>query len=191
MGKDEGDKMGMKRAKDFSEQLRKTCRILKERDFLMVCSNQIRVNTDQGGITVISPGGMAPGFYASVRLRTFSPTKIKLIKTIHGKEVTRIIGITVPIEVFKNSVWEPYRKVNVSILFKYGIDDLRQNLQFIKDHTSYKTYTLGGESVGKSMELAIKFIEEENLEEELKNEVIDLWHIIEEKFLIPRKLKQR
>jgi RecA/RadA recombinase len=39
MGKDEGDKYGMRRAKEFSEELRKTCRILAQKNYLMVCSN--------------------------------------------------------------------------------------------------------------------------------------------------------
>ena len=62
MDNDDGDKMGMKRAKDFSEQLRKTCRILKELDYLMVCSNQIRQSLESTGITITSPGGLAVGF---------------------------------------------------------------------------------------------------------------------------------
>ena len=48
MDKEEGDKMGMRRAKEFSEELRKTCRIITQNDVLMVCSNQVRQNADAG-----------------------------------------------------------------------------------------------------------------------------------------------
>jgi len=44
----DGDKMGMRRAKEFSEACRKTCRVLAQKNFLMVCSNQIRQNLDAG-----------------------------------------------------------------------------------------------------------------------------------------------
>jgi len=193
MGNEEGDKMGQRRAKEFSEQLRKTCRILKERDYLMVCTNQIRTKMDAGkyDVKVTSPGGFAFGFYASVRLRFFSPKKIKQIVRIAGKEVERTVGITTVIEVFKNSVWKPYQKAPVTILFDYGIDDVRENLQFIKDYTKHTTYTVGGESIGQSMDAAIKFVEEDGLEKELKEEVIDLWEEIESKFESNRKKKQR
>ena len=50
MDKKDGDKMGMRRAKEFSEELRKTCRILKQNNFLMVCSNQVRINVDGANI---------------------------------------------------------------------------------------------------------------------------------------------
>jgi len=61
MEKDEGDKMGMRRAKEFSEELRKTCRVLSKNNYLMVCSNQIRQNLDAGpyGQRYKSPGGEA------------------------------------------------------------------------------------------------------------------------------------
>ncbi len=48
MDNEDGDKYGMRRAKEFSEELRKTCRILKDKNYLMVCSNQIRDNVDAG-----------------------------------------------------------------------------------------------------------------------------------------------
>jgi len=133
MSKDEGDKMGMRRAKEFSEELRKTCRILTNNNYLMVCSNQVRQNLDAGpyGQRYISPGGEAIGFYSSLRLRCFSPRKIKIKKTIHGKEYDRIIGVETQIEVFKSSIWKPYHVAPVTIIFDYGIDDVRQNLQFI------------------------------------------------------------
>ena len=69
MEKDEGDKMGMRRAKEFSEELRKTARILAQSNMLMVCSNQLRVNVGATyGPKYTTPGGEAIGYYASLRL---------------------------------------------------------------------------------------------------------------------------
>lgn len=185
----EGDKMGMRRAKEFSEELRKTCRILKQRNFLMVCSNQVRQNMDAGpyGPRFTSPGGEAIGFYSSLRLRTFKPEKIRTRQLIAGKEVKRVIGVDVQVEVFKSSISNPYGIAPVTIIFDYGIDDIRQNLQYIKTYNKYTTYTLGGENIGRSMEESIDHIEKNKLESVLREEVINLWEEIEAKFETNRK----
>jgi len=156
-----------------------------------VCSNQIRQNLDAGpyGQKYISPGGEAIGFYSSLRLRCMKPEKIKEKVKVAGKEVTRVIGVKTEVEVFKSSVWKPYRTAPLTILFDYGIDDIRQNLQFIKDYTNATVYTLEGQSLDKSMAKAIAIIEEEGLEEKLREEVINLWEEIEAKFEQTRKSK--
>lgn len=193
MDSKDGDKMGMRRAKEFSEELRKTCRVLTQKNFLMVASNQVRVNTDAGayGQKYTTPGGEAVGFYASVRLRALRPEKIWKKEKVAGKEVKRAIGVETQFEVFKNSVWKPYHTAPVIILFDYGIDDIRTNLQFIKDYTSAKVYSIGGEGLSNSMEEAIKLVEDNNMVLDLKNEVIDLWTDIESKFETERKPKSR
>jgi protein RecA len=193
MDKKEGDKMGMRRAKEFSEQLRKTCRELAEQNLLMVCSNQVRESGESYGPKWKSPGGVAIGFYSSLRLRFNSPVKIKDTIKVAGKEVTRVKGVTAEIEIFKSSIWKPFRTAPVTIIFDYGIDDIRQNLQFIKNYTKATTYSVGGEKLDIGMETAIKIVEEDDLVKELREEVIDLWEEIEEKFNKKgeRKPKQR
>jgi RecA/RadA recombinase len=192
MGAD-GDKMGMRRAKEFSEELRKTCRIITQKNLLMVCSNQIRQNLNAGqfGQKYKSPGGEGIPFYASLRLKLSSTTKIKKEIKIAGKGVSRIIGTETQVEIFKSSVWEPYRKAPLTILFDYGIDDIRQNLQFIKDYSRDSFYSLGGFKLSKSKAESIQIIEDEMWEDKLKNEVIDLWEDIEKKFKVERKSKRR
>lgn len=185
----EGDKMGMRRAKEFSEELRKTCRILTQKNYLLVCSNQIRQNLDAGpwGQRYKSPGGEAIGFYASLRLRCKSSKKIKAKTKIAGKEISRVIGIETEIEVFKSSVWKPYYTAPLTILYDYGIDDIRQNLQFIKMYSGKKFYSVRGEKVGIGMDKAIRRVEDKGLEDELREEVIELWEEIESKFQSDRK----
>lgn len=192
MEKEEGDKMGGKRAKDFSEQLRKTCRILADKNYLMVCSNQIRQNMDAGpyGQKYTTPGGMAMEFYSSLRLKVSKSEKIKEKRSIVGKEVTRVVGVETLLEVFKSSIWKPFHTAPVTILFDYGIDDIRQNLQFIKDHTTNKVYTLGGKQLSNSLDASIRMIEDDKLEKQLREEVIDLWEEIESKFKQERKPKR-
>lgn len=191
MEMEEGDKMGMRRAKEFSEELRKTCRIITQRNVLMVCSNQIRQNFDAGpyGMKYKSPGGEAIGFYSSLRLRFGSPQKIKEKKKIRGKEHERVVGVHTGIEVFKSSVWKPYRSAEVYILFDYGIDDIRANLRFLKQNTGSTVYTIKDLKLDRSLERSIQIVEEENLEQELRNAVIELWNEIEEGFQEKRKPK--
>jgi len=193
MEKEEGDKMGMRRAKEFSEELRRTCRIITQKNYLMVVSNQVRVNADAGqwGQKYTTPGGEAVGFYSSLRLRAKTPEKIKRKAKIAGKEVTRVVGVRTEFEVYKSSIWKPFRSAPVTILFDYGIDDIRENLQFIKDYTKATTYAVGGEKLDISLEKSIQMVEDDNLISELRNEVIDLWEEIEDKFESERKPKQR
>jgi RecA/RadA recombinase len=192
MGNEEGDKMGMRRAKEFSEQLRKTARILAQKNYLMVCSNQVRVNTDAGpyGQKYTTPGGEAIGFYSSLRLRTLKPEKLKAKVKVAGKEVVRVIGVEVQVEVFKSSIWKPYRIAPVTIIFDYGIDDVRANLQFLKDYSKVTQYCVEGQVLSNSLEEAIALVEQDGLEWKLREEVIDLWESIEARFESSRKAKR-
>jgi len=191
MDNDDGDKMGMRRAKEFSEELRKTARILVQRNLLLVCSNQIRETMNSVGPKYKSPGGEAIGFYSSLRLRTALIKKIKIIKSIAGKDVERIVGITINIEVSKSSIWKPHRTAPVTIMFDYGIDDVRENLAFLKRYTKANTYVCGGNKLDVSLAKSVRMIEESDSEKELHEEVISLWEEIENKFTEPRKKKVR
>jgi recombination protein RecA len=189
MDNEEGDKMGGRRAKEFSEQLRKTCRLLRQKNYLMVCSNQIREN--MGAIMfepkITAPGGKAMGFYSSLRLRFGNPIKLKEDITFRGKKITRVRGVTTEIEVHKSSIWKPFHSAPVTIIFDYGIDDIRQNLQFLKTYTGATTYCIDERKLGQKLEEAIKTVETQNLEFELREAVIELWERIESKFESNRK----
>lgn len=189
------DKYGMRRAKEFSEELRRTCRVLKQRNMILVGSNQIRTNIDAGmfGEKHKAPGGHAPEFYASLRLRFSSPGKIRKSKKIRGKEYKKVIGVRSRIEVHKSSVWQPYGNAYITILFDYGIDDIRENLQFVKDYTKHKVYTLDGQDLHNTRSKAIKMVEEQGEEgiRMLRNDVINLWEEIQAKFKSNRQQKIR
>jgi recombination protein RecA len=193
MDNEEGDKMGMRRAKEFSEGLRKICRIITEKNYIMACSNQIRVNAGASayGEQFTVPGGKAIAFYASVRLRFHKPEKVKKKKSVAGKEVTKVIGTKVKVEVYKNSVDAPYRTADLYIQFDYGIDDIRANLQYLKDYTTASVYAVNDIILDKSIEKSIQMVERGNIEEELKEAVIDLWEDIQSKFETNRQKKKR
>jgi len=186
-----GDKMGGRRAKEFSEGTRKTARIIKDKNYLMVCSNQIRQNMDAMAFSkYTTPGGEAIGFYSSLRLKTQIIKKHKVEKTFKGKEISKIVGVRVEVEVYKSSVWEPYHVAPATIIFDYGIDDIRENLQFIKDYSKQKVYTLDGRTLDQGLADSISMIEEDHLEQQLKEEVIELWEEREKTFKIERKPKR-
>jgi len=189
---EEGDKRGQRRAKEFSEGLRKTCRLIAKNNYLIVCSNQLR----QGEMGEVTPGGRAIPYYASLRIKMGHPFgrsvshKIIRKENINGHEIEKTIGIRSSCEIVKSSIDEPYRKCNISIVFGYGIDDIRDNLQYIKDIEQRNVYFCINREY-RSMNDAIRYIEENGLRNELKNYVIDLWEFIESKFAINRPKKER
>jgi len=188
------DQYGMRRAKEFSEQLRLTCRELVKKNYLMVCSNQIRQNLDAGpyGQKWKAPGGAAIEFYSSLRLRCSMLEKIKRKRKIEsGKEQQKIVGVETEIEVVKSSIDQPYRKASVCILFEYGIDDIRANLQFLKSNIGGTKYAIGDHSLAIGLEESIRMVEEGKLEAKLREETIGLWREIEEKFKEIRRPKLR
>jgi len=187
------DAYGMRRAKEFSEESRKTCRVLADKNFLMVCSNQIRQKIDAGPFEqkTTTPGGEAVGFYASLRLRCSRGTKIKDETTVAGKTIKRVVGITTQIDVFKSSIDKPFRTAPITILFDYGIDDVRENLKFCKDYTTSTSYCIGERKLHAHLKRAIQLVEEQGLEKELREATITLWNEIEARFDSQRKKKER
>jgi RecA/RadA recombinase len=194
LDEEEGDKMGMRRAKEFSEQLRRTARILASTNTLMVCSNQIREDPERVGRfspKYKSPGGKAIAHYGSLRLKTSKMGSLSRSVTVRGKKIRQIYGIEIEVEIAKSSVWKPHRKAPVTIDFDYGVDDIRENLKFIKDFTGVNTYNIGDQKLGSTLPDAIEKVEQGGLEEDLRNEVINLWEEIEEEFKVERKPKRR
>lgn len=190
---DEGDKMGMRRAKEFSEQLRRTAIILTQTNTLLVCSNQIRENLDraQFGPKYTSPGGKAISHYSSLRLRTNKYGALIRKRKYKGQDVKQVYGIQIEVEVFKSSIWHPSRTALVAIDFRYGIDDIRENLKFVKKFTNTTAYNLEGTKLSNTLDTAIKMIESQELQDELRKEVIDIWEDIEKEFKVERKPKKR
>lgn len=190
MEMEDRDKMGMRRAKEFSAGLRKTCRIIKNNNWIIAFTNQLR--QDQSGY--ITPGGLGIPFYSSLRIQVtpmFKGNKIKKkIKLPSGTEIEKTIGINSLCTITKSSIDEPFKTAPICIIFNYGIDDIRANLQYYKDMTKETKYN----AITKeflSMESAIRCIEENKLELELRERIIDLWNNIQKQFDVSRKPKER
>ena len=190
MEMEDQDKMGMKRAKDFSEGLRKTCRLIANNNLLIVCTNQERDGT--GGHPV-TPGGKGIPYYASLRIRIapmFGKDKVFKSKTLNKIKHDSVIGIRSICEVKKSSIDVPYRKAPVFIIFGLGIDDIRGNLVWMKESMGQSKYV----AVDKDfafVEEAINHIEENNLEDPLREMVIDQWEYLQRELRVERKRKVR
>jgi hypothetical protein len=76
-------------------------------------------------------------------------------------------------------------------LFGYGLDDIRANLQYIKDMHNSTVYICPDEKTYQSMDAAIRWTENNDLIESLREKTIDLWEQIESKFNLNRPKKER
>jgi len=187
---EKGDKTGMRRAKEFSAELRKISVVVRDNNYLIVCSNQIRevVGATAFQEKTSTPGGKGIPFYSSVRIKFNKPSKIKKVKKIRDVKQTKVIGDLVKVVVYKNSLDVKWREANIYMMYNYGVDDIRGNLEYIKENTKAETYNVNGENFS-TINSAIKYIEDNNAEQILKDTVIDLWNEIENAFYDERKPK--
>jgi RecA/RadA recombinase len=190
MESEDGDKMGGRRAKEFSEGLRKHARVIHDKNYIFACSNQIREKMDAGKYEskYVFPGGKALWFYASIVLRFSTAEKIFKEVKFHGKEIKQAVGIETEIIVEK-TVDTPFRRAPLIITYGYGIDDIRANLQYVKSNKKHTTYKVGDVNVGQSLDEAVLNVEQGNLVKRLRRETIDLWEEIQELFKTERKPK--
>lgn len=191
MGNDDGDKRGQRRAKEFSEGFRKHARIIAGNRWILACSNQIR----EGDFGETTPGGKAIRFYSSLRVRIRQKRIITLERKLPLPETDskrdqkrkdaafqKAIGIESECYVVKSTVDDPYRSAPVYITFGHGVDDIRANLQYLKDVYRYPSYRCPDGRGSVSMEDAIRHVEKEGLQEPLRESVIDLWEQVENLF---------
>ena len=201
---DKGDKMGMKRAKEFSAGFRKAARTISQ--MLWVCSNQEREG-DNGPVT---PGGKAIPYYSSLRIRCRQIKKIEIEKgfmpkailalqeqSIDKKEkkakevtVTQTIGILSECIIGKSTVDDPFRTAPIYIMFGYGIDDIRANLQYLKDMCNLTTYPTPDGKKYMGLDQAVMHVEENDLSKELKKQTIDIWYEVQDLFRANRLRKK-
>jgi RecA/RadA recombinase len=190
---DDGDKMGMRRAKEFSEQLRKCTVPVGEQNIILFCTNQIREKADAQKYERkdINPGGKAIEFYSSLILRFSGIKKIKKEFKFGKKDTKETIGMEATIEVDKSSIWKPHRTAPIIIYFDYGIDDVRANLQYVKDYTGESWYQIKDIKLSNSLDKAVAMVEEQNLESKLRKQVIAIWEAYDAETTLKRKRKER
>lgn len=169
----------MERAKRMSAGFRKWLRDIAENDVTIVAVDHIR---DAVGV-VFGPkwttsGGKAMQQYASTRIFLASAGSIK-----NSREVE--IGVWIRAKVVKNKIAPPFRAAKFAVLFDYGIDDVRSNLEWLKETgieckltTSGGWYSWGEGRLGQGIEGAISGVEDGGMEAELEAEVERVWGML-------------
>jgi len=173
---------GASRAKRLSESFRKYIHPLSHSNVSLLFIDQTRTNiTKTFGDKKVVSGGQALKFYASTRVKLSEVQKIK-------NSFKLVIGVKLGFIVKKNKIAPPFRSGDFTLYFDYGIDNIRTNLEWMKEIQSLKEYDLNGK-VYKQIDSAIKYVEENSLETWLDDQVHKVWDVVYEP--LPRKEKQR
>ena len=163
-----------KRAKVASEAFRKYIKKIAHNNVAIIGVDQTRANV---GVTFgpkeTTSGGMAIRFYASTRILLKSAGEIK-----NSRDV--VVGVRIKAKTVKNKIAPPLRTVYFSVIFDYGIDDVRENLEWLKDkggklEQKGAWFSWGDVKLGSGLEKAIRGIEQNGLEDELAAEVARVW----------------
>lgn len=181
-----------KRAQKYHQGFRTLGRRIAQEGWIIACSNHELQQFDTGAKT--TPGGNALKYWASIRLRiakAYRQGDIKRQWTItKGNTVERIIGIRSDVKVVKNSTGQPFREAPVFIIFGKGVDDVRGNLWWLKKTLGTEKYDCVDKQY-TDIYAAIKYVEDNNLEPQLRDKVIKLWGTIDLHFKDTRKPKVR
>jgi RecA/RadA recombinase len=175
--KDKGS-YNLAKQKENHAIFRTSIRELEENNILLVVISQVK---EKIGITfgakLYRTGGKALDFYPHIICWLAEAQKYE--------KKGRPVGVCVKVKATKTRNDKPFRTCLVDLVFDYGIDNISSNINFLfdlktatkKDKQSLKCEWEGEEFSRDSL---IKFIEDNNLEEELKEKVIEKWNAIEE-----------
>ena len=197
-----GDKRGQQKAKELSQLCRKVGRKIALAHQLLIFTNQER----QGEYGRTTPGGFAVPFHASLRIRIaragvrqIEAKKIITRQFINKEtgevtkkkvELSKIIGIESEAITIKSSISNEFQKAPIYVISNVGVDDVRANLIWLKKVTATTKFPCVNKEY-PHINSAIKYIEDNNLEAQLRESVIDTWETIENLFQQKRKKKVR
>jgi recombination protein RecA len=186
---DEGT-FGLEKQKLLGQLFRRYKHRLKKNKIHLMVISQVR---DKIGIVFgdkhTRTGGKALDFYASQILWLHHMKT--LAKTIGG--VKRPTAVKVMAKCKKNKVGQPFRTCEFKIRFGYGVDDLEANVEWLKEvgklgHIGIKEK--GKEGIAAFLEKTESLDDAAYAEraQQIRNEVIKTWMVIEKGFL-PRRPK--
>lgn len=159
---------------------------------LCIITSQVRMNINAGlyGAKWVRAGGKALDLYANYIIWLKTLQKIE----INGKQV----GAVVEAKVTKAKVSRPYRTVQYTVLYDYGIDNVASNLDYLFGLRSNKT----GEQLKRASSILweegvpemdkdtlIQYIEDNKLKKELVRRVREKWEEEEDAIATKRPSK--
>jgi RecA/RadA recombinase len=189
-GKAAAGDYGISKAKVNSMRLRKILKPLARTGSILIIISQTRDNVGAMGYgdKKTTAGGRSLKFYAAMEVWTSVKERIK--RTVNEKR--RQIGITCHIKVKKNRFTGVESEVDVPIYWSYGIDNTGSMVDFLIDEKHWKKGRAGAIAAKEfeftgAREKLIRHIEENNLEDQLKEIVGEVWDKIVEACAVKRK----
>lgn len=180
---------GTAKAKMNSTMLRVACNGLHETGSILIIISQTRSRIGFGA--QLNPktysGGLAIKFYCRIQLWTSIVADLK--DRVLGKD--RHVGIVSGVKLTKNHIcgWEG--KLEVPILRGHGVDDLGSCVDFLVEEGAWKCSekVIHADDLGVEMkrEPLIRYVEEAELEDELRRAVAERWDKIERESRVARK----
>lgn len=169
---------GGNKAKQMSALFRRITTQLSKNNCTLGIISQVRDSLAAYGNSESRSGGRALDFYSSQILWLEEIQKYK--KQIRNQDI--ITGVEVDAWVKKNKAGLPFRRVNIQILFNYGVDDELSMIEYLKST---------GEMVKTDCEELVKQVKNARKKEdmpflvvtrkELREKVEQVWKEIEEK----------
>ena len=181
---------GMGKAKANSDLLKRMCgRIEKTNSHLQIIS---QTRDDVNPVTFSTKthsGGRALKFYATHQV--WLAVVGTITKEVRGKK--RVIGVNVRAKITKNKVTGKVREVDFPIYYDYGIDDIGSMVDWMVNEEFWgkKKQTIIAEDldIQGTRQNLIKQIEDNDLEDKLKEVVGECWKELEDSLTTERKKK--
>lgn len=181
---------GMSKPKELGKFFRLMRKKIKKSQCALIIVSQVRENIGvQYGPKYRRAGGKALDFYSS--------QICWLAEVEKKKKGEKVIGVTIKPIITKNKIGLPFRSCFVDVLFDYGVDPIFGSLCYLYDLRA-KDGKMKKDLVkkkikynSKSYKLSklIRHIEERNLEEELRQKVVNKWQAGEAAIKTNRKRK--
>lgn len=186
-GKEVAGSYGDGKAKKNSANLRKLISPLRDSNSILIILCQTRDNLGFGFEKKTRSGGKALRFYACLEM--WSSVKKKIVKIVREKK--RQLGVESLIEIKKNRITGKERSIVIPIYHSSGIDNIGSCVDYLMEEGHW-------EQKGNSIvvpefdfkglrEKLIKYIEDNNLEDQVKQIVQTVWDDIEEACAVKRK----
>lgn len=175
------------KAKANSERLRQIVPFIHESKSIVIFISQTRDNLAQFALDKKTrSGGRSLTFYATLEM--WSSQAGHITKTINKKK--RELGIWSQIRVKKNRIQGKDRTVKIPIYHSFGIDDIGSCVDYLVDEERWNNSSgpINCEEFGfkGTREQVVQFVEDNELQDVLKELVIDTWNEIESKCVIQR-----